>query len=81
MVSRISLGASLACFGYMCVDTVIKKDMFEKTNVDGICCIVGFIVMVVVTKLAKKLGIKWLADWALTIGMLVGMLTAVPFIV
>ena len=81
MVSCISLGASLACFGYMCVDKIIKKDMFEKTNVDGICCIVGFVVMVAVTKTAKKLGIKWLADWALTIGMLVGMLTAVPFII
>ena len=80
MVSLISLGASLACFGYMCVDKIIKTDMFEKTNVDGICCVVGFLVMVATTKLSKKIGVKWLADWALTIGMMVGMLMSVPFI-
>lgn len=81
MVSVISLGASLACFGYMCVDKVIKPDMFETVNVDGICCITGFLIMIWVTKISRKTGIRWLGDWSLTIGMMVGMLMSVPFIV
>lgn len=80
MVSVISLGASLACFGYMCVDKIIKVDVFETVNVDGICCITGFIVMVIVSKISVKTGIKWLGSWALTIGMMVGMLMSIPFV-
>lgn len=79
MVSVISLGASLGCFGYMCCGKIIKVDMLEKLNVEGICCVIGFLVMVVTTKLAKKTGKKWLGDWALTIAMMTGMLAAIPF--
>ncbi len=80
MVSVIALGASQACFGYMCVDKVIKTTMFETFNVDGLCCVVGFAVMVIITKMSAKTGVKWLKEWALTIGMFIGMLVSIPFI-
>ena len=78
MMAVISLGASLGCFGYMCCGKIVKADMFQTLNVDGICCIVGFAVMAGATTLSKKTGKKWLGDWALTIAMAAGMLVAVP---
>ena len=75
MVPIISAGAMLGAFANLASGNFFnEKNQFAFGGAPAIATIVGCILMMILTKLAKEKNIGWLREWAFAISMFSGML-------
>ena len=75
MVPIISAGAMLGAFANLASGNFFnEKNQFAFGGAPAIATIVGCILMMTLTKLAKEKNIGWLREWAFAISMFSGML-------
>ena len=75
MVPIISAGAMLGAFANLASGNFFnEKNQFAFGGAPAIATIVGCILMMILTKLAKEKNIGWLREWAFSISMFSGML-------
>ena len=72
VLSAVSVGAMLGCFGNLCAGRLVALDA------GTVAVITGFIVMCLMVSISKKYKKQWISDWSLTIAMVSGMLVTIP---
>ena len=66
--TMISTAAILGCYGYVQAPYLVAR------NASTVAMVTGGIVMLLLLKVQKKTGKKWLLEWGMLISMVVGML-------